>query len=159
VKYIVGIDPGETTGYISTRLHNNGNLEVVEAKEFVWSKRFELMPQLGSMIEALRADDPSALEIVMESFFLYPHKARHQIGNYFPSVRVIGVVEAVLWQHNVLSQLTMQPAANMSRVKILHPLPASPHIRAAYKHVRYFVTIKYHMKGGYSASNIDASKT
>jgi hypothetical protein len=154
--YVVGIDPGETTGYISARLHNNGNLEVVEAEEFVWSKRFELIPRIGRLVGAPLTTDPPPLEIVMESFFLYPHKARHQIGNYFPSVRVIGIVEAALWMHGALGLLTMQPAANMSRVKILHPLPASPHIRAAYKHVRYRVVTKYHAQGGYNASDINA---
>lgn len=133
---IIGIDPGRTTGFV--RLYaTEAGLVVQQAHEIPWNDRFSLLDILafcGSL---------SPLHVVVESFRLYEDKARDQIGNDFPSVQVIGIVEAGLYRAGILSCLHYQSASLKMRVKIVHEneLPASPHVRDAYQHARYFYVV------------------
>lgn len=131
---VLGIDPGYTTGTCLLGLHGNGEIEVLEAHKYEWSKRFEIIP----LVERLTATG-TRVTIVVESFRLYPHKAQQLVGDDFPSVRVIGMVEAACWMHN-FAQIHFQTASQIRRVQVLHDLPIrSEHIRDAYRHARLFI--------------------
>jgi len=138
MKRILGIDPGRTTGYVDIDLHENGEFEVVDTAEIVWEARFQIPDFINPSANTFDAPHlPDA--IVVESFRLYPHKARSQIGNDFPSSQVIGIIELALYQNNIIDRIVRQPASSISRVKIFHDLPASEHIRDAYKHARLYI--------------------
>ncbi len=131
---VLGIDPGYTTGTCLLDLHGNGEIEVLEAHQYEWSVRFQIIP----LVERLVATG-TRVTIVVESFRLYPHKAQQLVGDDFPSVRVIGMVEAACWKAN-FAQLTFQTASQIQRVQVLHDLPIkSEHVRDAYRHARYFI--------------------
>jgi hypothetical protein len=135
--FAFGIDPGETTGLVIARLHADNTYDVLAAEEIAWDDRFRLIP-------LLRDYQPST--IVMEAFILYPHKASDQIGQMFPSVRVIGLVEAAC-NFLELSQPHFQMAAVRTRVKVLpqHELKLrSTHTRDAYKHLRFYLVKSQH---------------
>lgn len=79
---------------------------------------------------------------VVESFHLYPHKARTLTGSSFRTVEVIGVVK--LWCEFYGERLTMQGASEVKLIKARHlkPLGASPkdtHQRSALKHLAHYL--------------------
>lgn len=146
---IVGIDPGETTGFVDVRLYNNGN-HVVVAKLVTWENRFTLDELIWGM-PITKFDDfsppvPPPDAVVVESFRLYAHAAANQINHDFPSVRIIGIVETVLNAAGCLDRLFFQPASIRQSVQIpeevKETLGSSPHTQDAYCHVRYFVITK-----------------
>lgn len=136
-KRLIGIDPGRTTGFVEARLHDNGDFEVVRAIEIVWDRRFDLWPLIVHP-----ETDHLPTTAVMESFFLYPHEFHHQVGKDFPSVRVIGIVDLCCHLASPQIPIVFQTAAQVKNVKLLHDLPASEHIRDAYRHIRYYVVTR-----------------
>jgi hypothetical protein len=142
---VLGIDPGETTGFVEARFDDDG-FHVVRAADVTWENRFSLMyylycgtPQQGPLIE------PPDI-VIVESFRLYAHTAHSQIRSDFPSVRVIGMVEAFLYnlpccRPGVFEDIVFQPASSIALVaiEISHrDLVRTVHQSDAYKHVRYF---------------------
>lgn len=135
--YVLGIDPGRTSGVCILRTHEpDRGFDVVKSYEISWSSRFEFLPLISSL--ALQCQPPQRLAIVIESFRLYPHRARQQIGSAFPSVQIIGIVETAAFIAGVLDTIVYQPSSNISRVEVLHPVGVSPHVQDAYKHARYY---------------------
>lgn len=132
---LIGIDPGQTTGYVEAFRSDDG-LEILEAKEIGWEERFSLIPLIGAKV----VSDPLVSTIlVVESFVLFDHEFRHQVGSHFPSVRVIGIVEAAAWLANPRPEIIFQSASLKQRVQIVHDLPkGSEHVRDAYRHIRYY---------------------
>lgn len=135
---IIAFDPGETTG-VAVGQHTGGrDFDLIESWEIPWERR-------TTVHDALEEFRPNF--IVVESFRLYAHKARQQIGSHFPSVRVIGMIElsAHLWG---LGELFFQTPSLISQVKIPRELEVentfsgSEHRKDAYKHLRYFVLSK-----------------
>lgn len=147
---VLGIDPGETTGFIEARF-NDDDFQVVRAADVTWDNRFSLMyylycgtPEQGPLVEP-----PDV--VIIESFHLYAHLAPSQIRSDFPSVRIIGMVEAFLfnwpcqWPH-IFGGLVLQPASTISLVAILSEhgkMLGSLHMIDAYKHVRYFYVTQW----------------
>lgn len=135
---IIGIDPGATTGYVEAFRSDDG-LEVLQALEIAWAARHTLIPLIGSKVR----EDPSVpTVVVVESFRLYPHEFQHQVGSSFPSVHIIGIVDAACWLANPRPELVEQPASIKSRTQLKHTLPRSEHVRDAYKHARYYYEAK-----------------
>lgn len=132
---IIGIDPGRTTGYVETFRSDEG-LEVLVAKKIEWHQRHSIIPLIASKVSS---DPLVPTVIVVESFRLYPHEFHHQVGSDFPSVQVIGIIDAACWLASPRPEIIFQPAANKSRVQIHHKtVPRSEHVRDAYRHVRYY---------------------
>jgi len=87
--------------------------------------------------------------VVIESFHLYAHKAKAQIGNTFPSVQVIGIIEAFCYTHGIREKIVFQSASEIART-LIRPehehLLTSEHMRDAYKHARLWL-IKQGLEG------------
>ena len=137
MKRILGIDPGRTTGYVDIDLHENGEYRVADVAEIAWENRFDLLDFIGASWPDGQPHLPDI--IVVESFRLYPHKAKSQIGNDFPSSQVIGIIELSAHIHHISYNVLFQPASSIARVKVLQDLSAADDIRDAYKHARLYI--------------------
>ncbi len=148
MQRIVAVDPGQTTGWAEGVFNpNTREWDVRDVKEIAWEERFLMRLLLTS------SDGPEPLlpsYIICERFILYPYKAKQQIGSEFPSVRVIGTLEAYLEQLGLLSLLTFQNASVRERVQVLpqhaHLVVGSEHKKDAYQHLRYFIVTQ--LRGG-----------
>lgn len=146
ISKIIAIDPGRTTGVVigaaGTR-NNPAELQLLEAFEIHWPHRLVQLDALfANMLEPRPEAEAVAIEaVVIESFHLYGHKAQSQIGNEFPSVRVIGAVEMMCFQWRISERIKFQSASEIARVQIpagydqhLH----SEHTKDAFKHFRLY---------------------
>lgn len=149
---VIGIDPGKTTGVCIARLPTArpdipeisarlGEIEVLAAYEILWDFRLE---DIETLFSTPRVGGVEA--IIVEAFHLYPNKAEAQIGSSFPSVQIIGIVEAMarvyLPKINP-PRIHMVPAGNHKNVAILDSAPTvlsspSAHIRDAYQLARLY---------------------
>ena len=142
-KRIIAIDPGRTTGVVIGTVGSQTNpteLQLLEAFEIHWPNRLTAVDALfGNMLIGSPIPAVTVEAVVIESFHLYAHKAKEQIGNEFPSVRVIGYVEMLCWQYHIDHLITFQGASEISRVQILKEHEQhlhSEHMKDAYKHFR-----------------------
>jgi hypothetical protein len=132
-QLVLSVDPGYATGVLTGRYLGERKFQLEFGEQFEYTQRFLLQPLV------IQAD-----WIVMEEFVLYAHEARNQIGSFFPSVHVIGAVEAFAWQAGKLERVIMQPASlrkAATKVELEHvaQLKGSRHIKDAYQHLRYFM--------------------
>ena len=136
MRMYLGIDPGETTG-VCVAYSSGDELIVSEAFELTWESRFQLLP----LVSILSEQSATQLDIVVESFHLYKHRAQQQVGSYFPSVRVIGILETAAWASKILNRIIYQSASDIARVTVLPQhakiVGGSEHTKDAYKHIRY----------------------
>lgn len=131
---LAAFDPGETTGYCIIDIQDDGKDFVVhKCDEIPWEARF-------SNIDYLFVEDAPQV-IVVERFILYPHKAKAQIGNEFPSVRVIGIIETFCYAHGPNpDKIHFQGAGDIVKTLVLDRdvkrVAGSPHKIDAYRHAR-----------------------
>lgn len=127
------VDPGLTTGIAHGVYTGGRTFDLLAAGEVGWYDRFSLRELIL----------PDIQHIVVESFRLYAHKAEDQINNSFPSVHIIGMVEAFAWLLNINSRIVYQPASVRTGVQVLPEHEAevigSAHMHDAYQHLRYYV--------------------
>jgi hypothetical protein len=131
---ITAIDPGGTTGVTQLRYKGAKDFEIICCVEVPWDRRFKLRDfVLGSD------------HIVIERFALYESHAKQMINNEFPSVRIIGIVEAYANELDLIGQMTFQPAQAMQSVLVLPEHVAftkgSEHKKDSYKHGRYYIVM------------------
>lgn len=147
---VLGIDPGETTGFVEARFDDDG-FHVVRAADVTWEDRFSLMYYLycGTPHQGPLVGLPDI--VIVESFRLYAHTAHSQIRSDFPSVRIIGMVEAFLYMPpgyypHEYENIVFQPASSIALVAIEKEhgmVLGSAHMIDAYKHVRYFYVTQW----------------
>jgi hypothetical protein len=132
--FIASFDPGRTTGCVLARWESGRDFYIIETYAIPWDERFVVVKDVLSF---------KPEHIVVESFRLYPHSARAQIGQDFPSSQVIGIIETYAYENSLLSRITKQPAAVRSNVKVTHEeiKGSSVHIVDAYLHLRYFIIV------------------
>ena len=142
---IVGIDPGYTTGYCMVEeSSDHRDFQVVSAAQIPWEKRISFFVALFSGTFANAKDEPQLPEIVViEAFRLRPGRAMEQVGSDFPSVRVIGIVETLIYCCQPCKPLLVfQEPGVIGRVEILpehiDQLSGLIHAADAYRHVRYY---------------------
>ena len=134
---IFAYDPGQTTGYCQTVVQDDGfSFEVKECREIAWD---EALPIIGNLFTWVRKESI----VVVESFHLFPHKAKSQIGSGFPSVRIIGVIETYAYMMGIPPKdIKYQAPSDISRVEVLPEhvkmVAGSPHKIDAYKHARLY---------------------
>lgn len=139
---IMAWDPGGTTGLcIGVRDSSApGGFTVLESHAIRWERRFV----------AIRAciEQHQPTHTVIESFTLYKHKAKDQIGSDFPSSQVIGIIGAYLYMCG-LEAPVFQPASlihGRPEVQLLpqhEPLLGSTaHQRDAYRHLRVWCELQ-----------------
>lgn len=145
--YIVGIDPGKTTGIAILRRTdfdpdaNKWGIKVVLAGDISWEDRYDgIMPYLNAALQHLKRGIPTW--IVYEQFRLRPNYTAVQ-EKAVPAVEATGIL---LHQLHMLgfpkSNIISQPAANRKSVRILpghSKFMTSPHSKDAYRHARYFI--------------------
>jgi len=135
----VAFDPGGSTGFCEAiATLSDRTFQVVKSCTIDWSDRFKVGDLLQGTDEAPLPD-----AVIVESFRLYQHRAKEQIGSDFPSSQVIGMIEMIAWQIGILDKVVYQPASNISRVQVLPEhkpsVAASEHARDAYRHLRYYI--------------------
>jgi len=138
---ILAIDPGATTGYCL--VDDSTGFGVVSVGEIPWDSRLEL---LTALIHGTSASNgpPQLQAVVVEAFRLRPGRALEQVGSVFPSVRIIGILEALLYTARPRNHppLVFQEPSCMSRAQVLPEhldiLKGMPHARDAYRHARYY---------------------
>lgn len=141
---IVGIDPGTTTGVCLIVTDDKGSdFQVVSVWQIPWEQRLSFFQALFYGTFADKSGKPQLPEVVViEAFRLRPGRAMEQVGSEFPSVRVIGIVEAFVSLCYPQPLLVFQAPSVISRVEILpqHSAQLSTFIHAqdAYRHVRYY---------------------
>lgn len=135
---LIAIDPGLTTGIVVGRTDGD-RLLVDSAYVIKWDGRFECLWRLLSS----RPD-----HIVMEDFRLFNHKKDSQVGSVFPSVQVIGTVDAFAWSLQLSDRIHIQQPADRIRVAVLPQHESTvrgiTHTVAAYQHLRLFAIV--HLK-------------
>jgi hypothetical protein len=138
---ILALDPGATTGYCL--VDDSTGFGVVSVGEIPWDSRLGLLTALiGGTSAHNGLLQPQA--VVVEAFRLRPGRAMEQVGSIFPSVRIIGIIEALLYQRPDRSKvpLVFQEPGIMARVEVLPEhadlFVGMPHAKDAYKHARYY---------------------
>lgn len=135
---VISIDPGLTTGICVADNINGRSFDVQSSFTVTWDNRFELLETFRDLQECNIID-----AIVIERFMLYPDKAASQSYNEFPSVRIIGLCEAYLYQLDLLDKVVYQNASQRKGVAFVtehYPLvKATLHQRDAYQHLRYYI--------------------
>lgn len=139
---ILAIDPGETTGCASCTAEGLlfSDLKVADIVDLLKLEQFVGWAMVGY---------PNCV-CVVESFNLFPHKARAQIGSNFPSAEVIGVMKyfAQRWDRRLVFQTPAQKEViKDSMLKDcfhLEVLPTSPHIKDAMRHILFFTLKDYY---------------
>lgn len=140
---IVGIDPGQTTGVCAAD-EQGDDFQVASTWQIPWENRLSFFRALLCGTFAHDNGEPLLPEvIVIEKFHLRPGRALEQIGSDFPSVRIIGIVEAFASLClPVQPLLIFQDPSVIGRVEILpqhaEQLKGLIHAQDAYRHVRYY---------------------
>lgn len=140
---LIAFDPGRTTGVVVAHttdgVTNSGpKFDIDQSFAFGWDDRFMVVYNLLATL-------PDA--IVVESFYLFKHQSEHQIGSEFPSVRVIGVIEAYAWQLTIFDRIHYQQPSVRKRVAVLpehQVVEMSPHTGSAYRHLRHYLITAAH---------------
>ena len=142
---LIAIDPGKTTGICcGVRAHNVQKFDVTLAREVTWNNRFWFREYLFDCRDVIE-------KIIIERFKLFPKRETMlaQINSEFPSVRIIGIVEAYADIYGLLDKIVYQEPNDRKSVHtpIEHQqaLGASDHVKDAYRHLRYYLLT--HQKG------------
>ena len=144
---VLAVDPGETTGWALLDrgvLKRCGQITPIESHQ----------PNLAAATSLLRSvlreqrlmGDPVPI-VVMEKFFLYPHKRKQQTGSTFPTVEVIGVLRLTAQQ---LGLRVIEQSASMAKTLVTDDrlkslkfwVPGKKHARDAIRHALYYVLTK-----------------
>lgn len=138
--YILSIDPGYTTGICIAS--TTDEFKVIEVGDVRWDKYHKALHTLLSG-KYVHQDVPLTFDfVIVEQFRLRHSKAMSQVGQTFPSVKVISAVETFLWLYNRANALVFQEPSQQARVKILDKhkdlVKGSEHKKDAYRHARYF---------------------
>lgn len=140
-KLVVSIDPGGTTGlcalYFPSGVINPEGYTIHTALEVTFSNRFwyhryflEQRDQIGV--------------ILLERFKLFGKEAtmKAQINSEFPSVRIIGIIEAFAFEFGLFDKIVFQEPNDRKSATIPKEhwpiIGPSDHVKDAYRHARYY---------------------
>lgn len=129
---IVGIDPGETTGYACVNYLQGNRFKIVECQEFLYPRGIKKLLQIILKI------NPAV--VTVEDFIL----RKALIGDHLITARVIGGLEIILPEHLVVLQQPSEkvrcPNELLKKLGLWH---RSPHVRDALRHCVIWVQKKY----------------
>lgn len=132
MSVIIGVDPGETTGYACVRYRRGNRFEVIECKEFLYPRGIK------NLLQTILKTKP--VVVVIEDFIL----RKALIGDHLITARVIGGFEIVLPEHLVVLQQPGEkvrcPDVLLKKLDLWH---RSAHIRDAFRHCVIWVQKKY----------------
>jgi hypothetical protein len=140
-RLALSIDPGGTTGFTAFNVPNGlvdpETYSIHTALEVTFDNRF----WFNHFLIAHR--DQIGL-IILERFKLFDNqkKMKAQINSEFPSVRVIGIVEAYAHLLDLHNLIVFQEPNDRLSAQIPHDhykaLGPSSHVRDSYRHWRYY---------------------
>lgn len=127
-KKLVAIDPGKTIGFAFF------NGEELQLSGF-FNNSYSAISRMFELILMFEPD-----ELVIESFRLYPWKAKEQYWSDFETPEIIGIIKYWAWNQNI--KIVMQPASNKipfpdERLRKLNVYVPNNHARDAVRHGLY----------------------
>ena len=129
---IVGVDPGETTGYACVNYIKGNRFKVVECREFPYPRGIKNLLQTILRIRPI--------VVTVEDFIL----RKSLIGDHLITARVIGGLEIVLPEHLIVLQQPSEkvrcPDELLKKLGLWH---RSSHIRDAFRHCVIWAQKKY----------------
>lgn len=132
VSVIIGVDPGETTGYASVRYKGGSRFKVVECGELFYPRG------INNLLQMILKTKP--VVVAIEDFIL----RKALIGDHLITARVIGGFEIVLPEHLVVLQQPSEkvrcPNELLKKLGLWH---RSPHVRDAFRHCVIWVQKKF----------------
>lgn len=132
MSVIIGIDPGETTGYACVKYKGSNRFEVIECREFFYPRGINTLLQIILKIKPV--------VVAIEDFIL----RKALIGDHLITARVIGGFEIVLPQHLIVLQQPSEkkrcPDVLLKKLGLWH---RSPHVRDAFRHCVIWVQKKF----------------
>ena len=143
-KLVVSIDPGGTTGVVA--LHFPGGIvnpdgyTIHTALEVTFNNRF----WYGQFFNTHR--DQIGV-IVLERFKLFGNQKtmNAQINSQFPSVRIIGIVEAFAHMYGLVDKIHFQEPNDRKSAQIPREdwpkIGPSDHVKDAMRHARYYALL------------------
>lgn len=146
--YILGFDPGGTTGFACIRyLGVFDCFFLEESSQYIWERRCIDTRLLVNKYARLAREKKANFYIVCENFKIYRDKAQDQVGSEVPSARVIGALEMVVSMLYPVPYgeqgIIFHMASEIQRVQIRDEHTAlvgtSEHRKDAYKHARLFL--------------------
>ena len=156
-RTVVSFDPGITTGFIEASVEYNGRHmalpTITAAMEIPWGDRFVVLTHVFNLLDKMTID-----QVIIESFNLYPHAAKHKIGSSFDEIRMIGAIETFCVQHGLGDVLLWQTPGQGKSVKKFPKAwleggwSSSPHVLDAMRHLRYWYIMRgkgHTPEGGY----------
>lgn len=137
---ILSFDPGVTTGYAIFEFPNDLEtipLDGTSQKFLCEGGELKKYNEFRKIFKKDRID-----LVVIESFKLYPHKAKAKTLSNFPTVEIIGVIKFLSFINNIP---LIEQGANTKkfydnkklRMCGLFERGQSPHLRDAYRHALY----------------------
>lgn len=132
----IAIDPGKTTGVCVGVWHGDA-FNIVLAREVGWNDRFWFREYLFTHRDNIET-------IIIERFKLFPKRETMlaQINSEFPSVRIIGIVEAYADMFGLFHKIVFQEPNDRNSVRIPKEhhlaLGTGDHVKDAYRHLRYY---------------------
>ena len=143
-NYVIGFDPGKTTGCVALVVTDLAKLEYDLAAKYAlpWSDRSQIRDILSAFSKA-----GSINAVVVEDYIIYPHMAQEHIGATLWSTKIIGRLEVYCEELELDQLVTFQMAKDLYlRKGIKFPIPSehfrllpSPHMRDAYLHARIWI--------------------
>lgn len=141
MKLAVSIDPGGTTG-VCTFAYPGGIINpdaytVETALEVTFNNRFWYYRYLAERRDQIGL-------IILERFKLFGKQAtmKAQINSEFPSVRIIGIVEAFAYELGLLDKIVFQEPNDRKSAQIPQRdwaiIGPSDHVKDSYRHNRYY---------------------
>lgn len=132
MSVIIGVDPGETTGYACVKYRGGNRFEVVECQEYLYPRGIK------NLLQTILMTKP--IVVTIEDFIL----RKALIGDHLITARVIGGLETALPEHLVVLQQPSEkircPDELLKKLGLWHH---STHIRDAFRHCVIWVQKKY----------------
>lgn len=140
-KLLVSIDPGGTTGFCALMfpggIVNPDAYTVHTALEVTFNNRFWYASFFAKHQDQIGV-------IVLERFKLFGRQStmNAQINSEFPSVRIIGIVEAYAQIYGLFKYIEFQEPNDRKSAQIPKEhwaaIGPSDHVKDAYRHARYY---------------------
>lgn len=138
MNLVLAFDPGYSTGVSLLRRYDRKSFDIVTSVVINWQDRFSIYPLCCELVTNLEA-------VVCEDFRLADNARlqQAQTHSYFPSVRIIGIIELTCFSLGIIDRLQFQTPSQRKNVTIApdekKQLVQSPHAFDSFMHAKYYV--------------------
>ena len=140
-KLLVSIDPGGTTGFCVFAFPDG----IIRPDGYTLHTALEVRFNNRQWYGGFFAEHRDSIGvIVLERFKLFNNQKtmQAQINSEFPSVRIIGIIEAYAHMYGLGDKIVFQEPNDRKSAEIPRPhwlqIGPSDHVRDAYRHARYY---------------------